>query len=102
MSGFHSQVAEVRWSRDPDLNRRPVDRSRYSMLLNRLAFSCVNYHGFVLFSGRAVLLLFPNFVLKLTNPSAWKFTSNALRKSRRLNCLDPIAPVVCTGPVNEM
>src|SRR6266436_924945 len=47
-------------SREWELNPRPADCSRNSMLLNRLALSCVLHHGFPRYSGLAVPLLFPN------------------------------------------
>src|ERR1700674_1964841 len=47
------------WSREWELNPRPADCSRNSMLLNRLAFSCVLHHGFTWYSGLTVPFLFP-------------------------------------------
>jgi len=47
------------WSRGADLNRRPADCSRNSMLLKRLALSCVLQNGFLRYSELAVPVLFP-------------------------------------------
>ena len=41
------------------MNSRPADCSRNSMLLNRLALSCVLHHGFTWYSGLTVPFLFP-------------------------------------------
>lgn len=57
--------ARERWGHNAihggvDLNHRPVDYSRYSMLLKRLSLSCVSHHGFAGSSGLAVPFLFPS------------------------------------------
>jgi hypothetical protein len=62
---LESKDMKERWSRDPDLNRRPVDCSIYIMLLVLDVFSLTSHDGLAPYSAPIVRKLFADSLSEL-------------------------------------